>query len=200
MNSAESTTSRTRSRSSGISGAYCALTSTSGIRGTATESRGARHAGNQRDDENDDDPDNEIVHVAEITVDMLVPGPQAPACAGKGERPDRGADQGPEDVTPERHLENARRDRDERAHHGRDAADEHGKVVPPLEPPLRAGKPIRPEMEEPAVPLEQRPTSVAADRPPQDPADEVAEGSRERHHDIRRCVRRDVVAEEHDVL
>src|SRR5215211_4282305 len=159
---------------SGISGAYCALTSTCGI-ATASHRRRPPPDEQPRRDPDDRDGDRHV-GIAEDMVEVLPARAESPACAREGEAPDRRADGRPQDVTAERHLEDAGRDRDERARDGRDAPDEDRPVAPAVEPALGALEPRGSEVEPPAVALQERPAAVVADRPAGDPTDEVAHG------------------------
>src|SRR5690348_7807570 len=133
-------------------------------------------------------------------MEALVVAPEGVPDPRQRERPDRRADRCEPQVRPERHLENAGRDGDERAHDGRDPAEQDGPAVVPVEPALGPLEPLRTEVQEATVPLDERPASLAPDRPAGDRADDVAESSRERHHQERREARLDLVAEEDDVL
>src|SRR5436190_11188585 len=126
MNWPPSSTSRNRRSSSGTSGAYCALTSTSGIFGTARDGSRAFATHDQVRHERENACAHRVVDEAEVAVERLVTAPEAPADSRERERPDRGAEQRQEDVADERNPEDARRDRDERPGQGRDAADEDG--------------------------------------------------------------------------
>src|SRR5581483_9775568 len=128
MNWPPSRISRKRASSSGISGAYCALTSISGIGGTA--STNCSPAVDEIRRGSDDACNHEVFHVLEAVVEAVVARPECIADAGNGEGPDGGADGRQRGVRAERHLERARRDGDERTDDGRDAADEHADVAP----------------------------------------------------------------------
>src|SRR5262245_11630594 len=116
--------------SSGIRGAYCALTSTSGIGGTAAHRRGATPPDDQVSGKGNDRNRHEDLDITERVVELL------PACAERipggcePERPDRAADRGQGRVARKRSLEDAGGDRDERARDRREAADEDGPVLP----------------------------------------------------------------------
>src|SRR5256714_6567776 len=106
MKTPASSTSARRSFRSGRSGAYCALTSTSGIGRTASESSRApaeQEPGYGRDD----GERNRVVDEPEVPVEALPALADGPADAGEREAPDRGADQGENRVPPESHPEDA---------------------------------------------------------------------------------------------
>src|SRR6185503_1394364 len=89
MNRPDSSTSPRRSFNSGIRGAYCALTSTSGIMGTGAppEDVAVQEPGRGEADRDDDS----VVHPTEILVYPSVAGSDTPTQAREGEGPDRGA-------------------------------------------------------------------------------------------------------------
>src|SRR6188472_1362083 len=136
MNRPDSSTSPRRSFNSGISGAYCALTSTSGIMGTGAppEDMAIQEPGRGEADRDD----HSVIHPTEILVYPSVAGSDTPADAREGEGPDRGAEERQQRVPPERRTEDAGGDRDERADQRRDAPEEHGRVSAALEPTLGA--------------------------------------------------------------
>src|SRR5438105_15023073 len=111
MKRPDSSTSPRRSFSSGMKGAYCALTSTSGIctagglQSTEQEPcRGETHDG-----------DHSVVDPTEISVYPVVAGSDTPAGACEGKAPDRRARQRQHGVPDERRAEDTGGDRDERA-------------------------------------------------------------------------------------
>src|SRR5215471_8136817 len=185
MNAPESRTSANARFSSGTSGAYCALTSTSGIRGTALQSIGPNSTQDQVGDEQQNSCNDRDFDEAEVVVEALVARAQRPADAGEREAPDRRADRRQHDVAAERHAEHAGRNRDERAHDGRDAAEQHRRVLVPVEPALGTAELLRTEVEPAAVTLEQRTAPVQPAPPADDRAGEVAERSRERDGEVR---------------
>src|SRR4051794_28162142 len=170
----ESRISANASFSCGMSGAYCALTSTSGIRGTPLQSIGPSSPQDQVGDADENSCNHGDFDEAELLVEALVARAERPADAREGEGPDCRADQRQDDVAAERDAEDPCRNRDERADDGSDAADEHGPVVVAVEPGLGAAELLRPEVQHAAVAVEQRPASVDADPPADDRADEVA--------------------------
>src|SRR6478609_3362016 len=124
MNCPDSSTSEKARSSFGISGAYCALTSTSGISGTLGECRGASVTQDQVARENEDSCNHEVLDVAEAVMEALVARAERPPDGGEREAPQRRADQRQHRVPPERDPEDAGRDRHERAHDRRDPAQE----------------------------------------------------------------------------
>ena len=189
MNRPDSSTSANRSLSSGISGAYCALTSTSGITSVRVYRAGgpstplsrekpgpsgypaerarrrrrtcrATSAAATTSEHGDRD-----VRVAESVwkLSQLAPAAQpAPANAKHQIAEPISVRIG---VAAERRLEDPGRDRDERAHDGRDPAEEDGPVLPAVEPCLRTLELGVVEVEPPPVPLEIRPPSATPDLP-----------------------------------
>src|SRR4029453_9123417 len=126
MNRPDSSTSPRRSFSSGISGAYCALTSTSGIIGAGRSPK--EMAVDQPAREQTDRGNDSVVNKTEILVYAPVSGSDTPADACPGEAPDRGADQREQRVPAEGRAKDTGGDRDERAYDRRHAADEDGEV------------------------------------------------------------------------
>src|SRR5215475_8108703 len=80
--------------SSGTRGAYCALTSTWGIRGTPRHGSGAAAAHDPHGDSDRDQDAHEDVEVAEVVVRLAPARAERPADAGEHEAPDRAADRG----------------------------------------------------------------------------------------------------------
>src|SRR4051794_37974033 len=170
--------------SCGMSGAYCALTSTSGIRGTPLQSIGPSSPQDQVGDSDENSCNDHDFDVPELVVKTLVARAERPADAREGEAPDRRADQRQDDVATERDAEDPGWNRYERAHDGSDAADEHGPVVVAVEPRFRPRELLWPEVQPSAVVVEQRTAAVEADPPAEDGADEVAERPGERDGEI----------------
>src|SRR5438094_4494874 len=137
MNCPPSRISRKRASSSGISGAYCALTSMSGIVCTATHCSGLAPPIQEIRREQQKACHHRVLRVTEVVVELLVARAEPVAGARDPERPDGGPDQSEHGVRAERKSEDARRNRDERADNRRDAADEHADVAPVVEPALR---------------------------------------------------------------
>src|SRR5581483_6892237 len=110
---------------------------------------------------------DEILDITKVVVEGLVIGADRPADARQDGAPDPVADQRQQVVAPEIDLEDPGRDRDERAGHGRDPADQHRPALPALEPALGAVELARREVEPPPVALEQ-PAAAAEPEPPAD--------------------------------
>src|ERR671935_2820510 len=117
MNSPLASTASIASRRRGRSGAYWALTSTSGIGGTGRKSRSSPSQSQicGDDDHGDDDC---VLHVAEVVVEVFVAPAGAPADACKRKGPDRRADGRQQRVRPERQAEDPRGERGERGSAG----------------------------------------------------------------------------------
>src|SRR4051794_23921445 len=185
MNRPVSSVRANASCSFGISGAYCALTSTWGIDMAGSHRSRAAPAqcpqGDRREDrEHDGDLDE-----AEVVVQRVPVPPERPAGAREHEAPDRVADQREHVVAGKRALENTGRDRHEGAGHGRDTTDEHGPRVPALEPSLGALELLRRQVEPPATALEERTAAALADPPADVGADLVADDAREHDREVR---------------
>src|SRR6476660_7533173 len=99
MNRPDSSTSPRRSFNAGIRGAYCALTSTSGIMGTGAppEDVAVQEPGRGEADRDDDS----VVHPTEILVYPPVARSDTPADPREGECPDRRAHERQQRVSPE---------------------------------------------------------------------------------------------------
>src|SRR5690348_12390018 len=164
MNAPDSSTARKRASSSGISGSYCDWTSTSGIVTARHCSCPHPSEGEIRRAEHDTCHDR-IFRVFEAVIEVLVARAERVADACDHERPDGGADRGVERVRREPHLEDARRDRDERAHERRHAPDEDAEVPPAPEPPLGTVEPFRRHVQQPTMALEQGTAAAQADPP-----------------------------------
>ena len=93
---ADSRTSRKRASSSGISGAYCALTSMSGIVGTAIHFSGPQPPPSQVRRQQENACNDDVFGVFERVVEVLVAGAERVARPGDREGPDRRADRGSE--------------------------------------------------------------------------------------------------------
>src|SRR3954471_16415446 len=124
--------------SSGISGAYCAFTSTSGTLDTALD--GSRAAlsppGEEEDEENRDPERDRVVDETEVLVERVPARAERPACTGEREAPGERARNGQERVLALAHPRDPGRDGDEGADDRRDPAEEHRAVAVPLEPPI----------------------------------------------------------------
>src|SRR6266436_869874 len=126
---------RNRASSSSWSGAYCALTSTSGIF-TAPHFSGVEPPQDYVRREAENACNDRVLDVFEVVVELLVARaePVAEACDHEG--PDCRSDERVEAVRPERHPEDARGNRHERAYDRGHPADEDTEVAPLLEPVL----------------------------------------------------------------
>src|SRR5436190_10042169 len=195
MNWAPSSTSRRRSSSSPFSGAYCEWTSTSGIV-TAVYCSCLGYPIDEIRRERDNACRDDILGIAEVVMEALVARAEAVAGARDPERPDRRPDEGQQHVRNERHLEDARRNRDERPDDGCEAADQDAEVAPAVEPALGPVEPRRRDVEPAAVPLEQRPAAAQADPPADHGPHEIAERARERHDDVGAGTEADLRAED----
>src|SRR5580765_4763978 len=198
MNAPDSRISSKARFSSGTSGAYCALTSTSGIRGTSLKSIAASAAQNQIGDQDQNSCNDGDFHEAELVVEALVARAERPADGREPEAPDRRADQRQHDVARERDAEDAGGDRHERANDRRHTSDEHRPVLVAVEPRLCAAELPRAEVDPAAVAVEQRPAAVVADPPADDRAGEIAERAGDRDGEIGLEAVREVVAEERE--
>src|SRR5574339_438384 len=122
MNRPDSRTSENRARSSGMNGAYCALTSTSGIttarvyprclrriRRKRASNRLVRAVGaglaptlqeapGDRGDDSDDEHRDDVVDEPERLVELLPARPRRPAGAGEREAPERRPEERQPDV------------------------------------------------------------------------------------------------------
>src|SRR5207302_4238648 len=119
--------------SSGISGAYWALTSTSGIFGTPGHGRGAPPVpdGCNRNDQADDECD---AHVGERVVEGVVARAERPAAGGEPEAERRAAERRERKELRQAFAEQAGRYGDEGADDGRREAERH-------RDPAEAGEP-----------------------------------------------------------
>src|SRR5688572_30599987 len=114
----ESSTSAMRLLISSSRGAYCARTSTSGVCGTASQSTRPPTADQKPDPAANEQREDGVVDVVEVVVEALPVAPDGPADPGEGEAPGGRADERQHGVAAERHVEDAGRDRDERARRG----------------------------------------------------------------------------------
>src|SRR5204862_289363 len=91
---------------SGISGAYCAWTSTCGI---ATAGHGRRPPPHQQPVSNagHEQHGDAVVDEPEVVVELLPARAERPACSGEGEAPDGVPDRGEDGVARKRRLEQA---------------------------------------------------------------------------------------------
>src|SRR5436305_14249076 len=130
MKPPSSRTPRNAASSLGISGPYSALTSTSGIVCIRLNSS-FRPPPIDQIRRRDEDPRHDgVLDVAEVVVGAVIRRAEPIAGSGEGERPDRRADERAEEGDPERHFEDARRDRDERAEDTRNTAEKNPEASP----------------------------------------------------------------------
>src|SRR4051812_7316737 len=119
MKTPASSTAAIRSWSSGISGAYWALTSTSGTLGADTALDGSRAAAAPPDEEVQEADGHaerdEVVDEPEVAVELLVTGPERPAGAREREAPRDIAGDREQRVGAKVHAGDPGGDRDERA-------------------------------------------------------------------------------------
>src|SRR5204863_2440715 len=162
MNSPDSSTSRMRSSSSGISGSYCALTSTSGIGATATQSRGAQSTDHEDDDDEHDACDDDVIDVA---ANALIAGADGPTHAGEREAERAAADRRQYEEAHERHARDSGRNGDERAHDRRRESQDDGERSVPVEPALRPVELRGRDVDDAAVLLQERAAAVVPDEP-----------------------------------
>src|SRR6476619_4059113 len=114
MKRPSSSTSEMRSLSSVRSGAYCALTSISGIVGTTGHFSGVPAEYEVANRENEES-ENRVIDEAEAVVEVVPVAPDRPADAGQREAPDCRAGERQHGVAAERHAEDTGRDRAEGA-------------------------------------------------------------------------------------
>src|SRR5438067_1150551 len=141
--------------SSGIRGAYCALTSTCGI---VTRGKGSRAASTHEPvrREEEDSRHDRVVEVAGV-VRRLVPAvADRPADPGGGGAEHRAPDCRKRHEPAERPLEDAGGERDERAHEWAREAERDCHRAELLEPPLGAGNSLRRCVQPPSVSFQQR--------------------------------------------
>src|SRR5919108_2616999 len=117
MNSPDSRTASNLRRSSSISGAYCALTSTSGI-GTAIKRTRAPATDQEIGHSEHDRSRDRVVDVVEVLVERLPARPEGVANAGEGDAPERRADEREDRVADELRAKDPGGDRDERPRDG----------------------------------------------------------------------------------
>src|SRR5581483_8743655 len=182
MNWPPSRTSRNRASSSGISGAYCALTSISGIGDTAT-THCSPAVEEIRHDQHEACGDD-VVDVAERVVGVGVRRAEGPARGRQAEAEDGRAKKREREELPERHPHDPGRDRDEGAGKRSGEADRNSPVVVALEPVLGPLELRLGHVEEAAVPQHERAPAEVADPPAERGADDVADRSRDDDGDV----------------
>src|SRR5438874_4750925 len=200
MNCSLSRTSRNAASSRGISGSYSARTSTRGIvctRGHSSRRPSPVHQIRQPDD---DACHDRVLDVAEVVLEVVVALAERVTDAHEGERPDGRAEESQAEELRERHLEQPRWNRYERAEDGRDRPDQHTGPAPAPEPRVRPVEPIRRDVEPAAVALEQLAATPAADQPAGEAAEEVPDRRCERDRQVGAGSRAEVGAEERDAV
>src|ERR671936_161989 len=100
---------------------------------------------------------------------------ECPTHRGDSEAPGHATEERQHRESDERHPDDPRRNRDERADDRRDPAAEDRRVAEALEPPVGAIELRTIEVEPAPAILEQRPSGVGADAPPEQRADGVAD-------------------------
>src|SRR5579862_6216802 len=173
-----SRTSRNAASSRGISGSYSARTSTRGIVCTRGNFSRSYPPVDQIRHHSQDAYRNQVLDVAEVVLEVLVARAERIADADEGERPDGRAEQCQAEELHERHLEQAGRDRDERADDRRERSDQNAGPAPAPKPRVGAVEALRRDVEPAAVMLEQLAPSPASDQPADETAEEVADGRR----------------------
>src|ERR671919_309167 len=123
MNRPDSRTSAKACFRRATSGAYCARTSTRGIGGTSSESRGAPPQ-HEEDSDDDDRGDDGVVDVVPALVEALPVGADRPADGGEAEAPGRGAGGREDGVAAQPHPPDPGGDGDERPDDGRHATEQ----------------------------------------------------------------------------
>src|SRR3954451_25144303 len=195
-----SRTSRNAASSRGISGSYSARTSTRGIVCTRGHSSRRSSPVHQIRQPGDDASHDRVFDVAEVVLEVVVALAERVAGADEGERQDGRADESQAEELPERHLEQPRRNRYERAEDRRDRPDQHTGPAPAPEPCVPLREPIRRDVEPAAVALEQLAASPASDQPADEAAEEVPDLRRERDLQVGADTRAEVSAEDRDAV
>src|SRR3954453_21104738 len=163
----------------GISGAYCALTSTWGIDiARAHRSRASPPQDQVRHEQHDPCDDGELA-VAEIVVQGVPVRAEGPPGSREDGAPDAVPDQREDVVPDERALEDAGGNRDERPRDGRHPADEDRPRVPPGEPALGVVELARRQVEPAPMALEERAAAADPDPPAEDRAELVPDDAGE---------------------
>src|SRR5579862_3221855 len=187
------------SLSSGISGAYCALTSTWGIGGTASHGNRAATAQYQIRRQQHDSRNEHVLDVVHVVPCRVPARPDRPADPAEAGAEGGDADDGKRNEAPELQLEEARRDRDERPDQRRREAERHRDRAEACEPAFGALDPRRRDVQIATVSLEQRTPAVEADRPAGNGADAVAGDAGDHEREVGREAGAEAVAEDSDV-
>src|SRR5438094_1624564 len=183
MNSALSSASANNDLSSSFSGAYCALTSTSGIFGTSTHPS-SPSVEEIRDDEGDS-RNYHIVQVAQRVPRVRVARAERPTGAAEREAEHRDPDGGERQEAPEGHAEDPGGDGDERAQDRQREAERHEPKPVALEAPLGAVELRLVDVQEPPVAQDQRPSAEVADPPADRGTQRVPEDAGDDQRDVR---------------
>src|SRR5438552_3743548 len=158
MNWPFSSTPRKAASSLGISGSYSARTSTSGIAMRRHFSLRPPPIDEIRREE--DDPGHHgVLDVTEVVVKARVARSEPVADSDEREGPDRRPDRRESRELRKWHLEDPRRDGDERADDRRHRAEKDSRPVPAVEPPRRAVETLGRDVEPAAAPSEQLPAT-----------------------------------------
>src|SRR5579862_9120240 len=181
MNWPPSRISRKRCSSSGISGAYCALTSISGICDTATAHCSPAIQEIRRRDH--DACKDGVSDVFEVVPGLRVGRAERPTAAREAEAEGAAAEEREREELPEGHADDPGRDGDERARERRRQADGNGPVVEAVETALSARELRLGDVEEL--------NAGVADPPADRRTDDVAERPGHGHGDVAPRVRMD---------
>src|SRR5437763_3806114 len=179
----------------GISGSYSARTSRRGIVCTRVNSSRRRPSIHQIRQSEHDACRDRVLDVVEAVVEAAITLAEPVSGAGEGKAPHGRAGERQQRVRQKRHLEDPGRDRDEGTDDGHDSPEKHAEIPPAVEPRFGAVESFGRDVEPAAVALEQRPAAVAADRPANERADEVAQSPGEGERDVRAGAEADPGAE-----
>src|SRR3954471_13840957 len=140
-------------------------------------------AHHEQHDADDDHRDDRVVDVVQVVLPLLPVRADLLADEREREHPGDAPREGEEREAPERHPRDARRQRDERAHHRQQAGEEDGRGGGTGGPGGGGGGGRRPYPDLRAVPLEDVDAPVPADRVRDPRAREVAEDAGGRHRE-----------------
>ena len=138
----------------------------------------------ERGSAGDDRGRDDVFDVAERVVEVLPASPAAYPAPGEREAPDRRAEERQDRVADERRLEDARRDRDERADDRRQPPEEDRPVLPALEPALGRSSFSSSRWSQRPCRSRYGPAAVEADRPADHRPERVADRPGERDRDV----------------